>query len=150
MEQLMEEHLESLKRQAFMAPTHSEREQDENRLVLIREISADYLATIQSSHVQIGGESMTEKPSVTLPGKVEKVIEPVNGEPEKAQIAIEGADPLYRELRIENTLQDPSGNEVRLKEDDEVDVKVEAEPAAAENDKEHDQVSVRKQTREAA
>jgi len=39
---------------------------------------------------------------------------------------------------------------VRLKEDDEVDVKVEAEPAAAENDKEHDQVSVRKQTREAA
>ena len=46
----MEEQLESLKRQAFMAPTQSEREQDENRLVLIREISADYLATIQSSH----------------------------------------------------------------------------------------------------
>jgi hypothetical protein len=94
MEQLMEEQLESLKRQAFMAPTQSEREQDENRLVLIREISADYLAAIQSSHAQIGGESMTEKPSVTLPGKVEKVIEPVNGEPEKAQIAIEGADPF--------------------------------------------------------
>ena len=146
----MEEHLESLRKQAFMAPTRREREQDENRLALIREISADYLAAIQSSHAHIGGERMTEKPSVTLPGKVEKVIEPVNGEPEKAQIAIEGADPLYRELRIENTLQDPSGHEVRLKEDDEVDVTVEADPAVAENDKEQDQVSLQKQTRKAA
>jgi hypothetical protein len=118
MERLMEEHLESLRKQAFMAPTQKEREQDEDRLALIREMSADYLATIQSSHAEIGGESMTEKPRVTLPGKVEKVIEPVNGEPEKAQIVTEGADPL--------------GQEVVLKEDDQVDVTVEADPAAAE------------------
>jgi hypothetical protein len=78
---------------------------------------------------------------VTLPGKVEKVIEPRNGEPEKAQIAIEGADPLYGELRIENTFQDASGDKVRLKEDDEVNVTVEADLPSVNlgNDTEHDQ-----------
>ena len=48
---------------------------------------------------------MTEKPSVTLPGTVEKIIPPTGpGQPEKAQIDVEGADDLYRELRIENAL----------------------------------------------
>lgn len=45
---------------------------------------------------------MSDKPSTTLPATVEKIIKPpVPGMPEKAQIAIEGADHLYRELRIE-------------------------------------------------
>jgi hypothetical protein len=36
---------------------------------------------------------MTEKPSVTLPGTVEKIIPPADPDQvEKAQIAIEGAD----------------------------------------------------------
>ena len=74
---------------------------------------------------------MTEKPSVTLPGKVEKVIKPATDQPEKAQIAIEGADPLYREIRIENTLKDADGQKVRLKQDDEVDVTVEADKVSA-------------------
>jgi hypothetical protein len=152
MERLMKEHLESLKAQAFLPPSVEEREQDESRLKLIREISADYLAAIQGSQIQIGGKSMTDKPSVTLPGKVEKVIEPRNGEPEKAQIAIEGADPLYSELRIENAFQDASGDEVRLKENDSVDVTVEADPESAnlEDDKEQDTVSLEKQKRKTA
>jgi len=65
---------------------------------------------------------MTDKPRVTLPGKVEKVIKPAANEPEKAHIAIEGADPLYREIRIENALTDGDGQEVHLDQDDEVDV----------------------------
>jgi hypothetical protein len=70
---------------------------------------------------------MTEKPSVTLPGTVEKIIEsPHTGEPEKAQISIEGADDLYREIRIENSLKEQDGNEVRLKKGAEVQVTVEA------------------------
>jgi hypothetical protein len=74
---------------------------------------------------------MTEKPSVTLPGTVEKIIKPVEPrEPEKAQIAIEGADDLYREIRIENTLTDENGHEVRLKKGAEVEVTVEAPPEA--------------------
>lgn len=71
---------------------------------------------------------MTEKPNVTLPGKVEKIIEAQEpGEPEKAQISVEGADPLYQEIRIENSLTDENGDEVALKKGAEVEVTVEAE-----------------------
>jgi hypothetical protein len=74
---------------------------------------------------------MAEKPSVTLPGTVEKVIKPADpNEPEKAQIAVEGGDDLYREIRIENTLTDENGRKVRLKKGAEVDVTVEAEAHA--------------------
>lgn len=72
---------------------------------------------------------MSEKPSATLPGVVEKVIKPLHpSEPEKAQIAVEGADHLYKEIRIENSLKDANGNDVSLKEGANVDVTVEAEP----------------------
>jgi hypothetical protein len=74
---------------------------------------------------------MSEKHSTTLPAVVEKVIKPQTpGEPEKAQITVEGADHLYRELRIENTLTDENGGKVRLKPGAEVDVTIEAEPEA--------------------
>ena len=74
---------------------------------------------------------MNEKPSVTLPGKVEKIIKPPHqGVPEKAEIAVDGADDLYREIRIENKLTDEEGNEVKLKEGAPVEVTVEAEAAA--------------------
>jgi hypothetical protein len=68
---------------------------------------------------------MRDKPSVTLPGKVENVIKPVGGEPEKAQITIEEADPFIR-----NSLKDVGGEEVHLESDDEVDVTVETENAS--------------------
>jgi hypothetical protein len=48
------------------------------------------------------------------------------GEPDKAQIAIEGADQLYRELRVENKLTAGNGPEVQLKQGDKVEVTVEA------------------------
>ncbi|HZR64631.1 MAG TPA: hypothetical protein VFA85_05740 [Terriglobales bacterium] len=70
---------------------------------------------------------MSEKPSKTMPAVVEKVIKPY-GEPEKAQIAVEGADHLYREIRIDNTLTDEHGRKVRLKPGAEVEVTVEADP----------------------
>jgi hypothetical protein len=68
-----------------------------------------------------------ETASVTLPGTVEKVIKsPDPSEPDKAQIVVEGADELYREIRIDNTLQNEKGEEVALKPGTEVDVTVEA------------------------
>jgi hypothetical protein len=73
----------------------------------------------------------SDKPSIKLPGTVEKIIKPVlPDEPEKAQIAIEGADDLYREIRIENTLQNKNAEDVGLKQGAEVEVTVEAEPEA--------------------
>ena len=54
---------------------------------------------------------MTEKPSVTLPATVEKIIpSPDPSEPDKAHINIDkGATPLYKEIRIANTLIDDDG-----------------------------------------
>lgn len=74
----------------------------------------------------------TEKASTTLPGKVERVIHahPASGEPEKAQIAVEGADHLYREIRVPNDLTDAQGQKVKLKVGAEVEVKIEANPVA--------------------
>jgi hypothetical protein len=72
-----------------------------------------------------------EKPSVTLPGTVEKIIPSVHpSEPEKAQIGIEGADHLYREIRVENTLHDENGKQVALKPGAQVDVTIEADVSA--------------------
>lgn len=74
---------------------------------------------------------MKEKPNVTLPGRVEKIIKsPDPSEPEKAEISVERADTLYREIRIENSLTDENGDEVRLKKGAEVEVTVEAEKDA--------------------
>jgi hypothetical protein len=71
---------------------------------------------------------MTDKPSVTMPGTVEKIIKsPHRDVPEKAEIGVEGADHLYREIRIENKLKDENGNEVKLKEGATVEITVEAE-----------------------
>jgi hypothetical protein len=70
---------------------------------------------------------MSEKASTTLPGTVEKIIKPVSPEqPEKAQIVVDGADHLYREIRIDNTLTDENGEKVRLKAGVDVEVTVEA------------------------
>jgi len=78
-------------------------------------------------------DNSTDKPAVTLPGTVEKIIPPISpDEPEKAQIDVEGAEDLYEKLRVENTLQDATGDEVALKEGADVDVTIEADREATE------------------
>jgi hypothetical protein len=75
------------------------------------------------------GKPSDEKVTVTLPGTVEKIIPAmVPSEPEKAQIAVHGAEELYREIRVENTLQDGAGNPVSLKKGAEVEVTIAADP----------------------
>ena len=74
---------------------------------------------------------MLEKPSVTLPGTVEKIMKfPLSSEPDQAQIVIEGTDHQCEAIRIENTLTDKSGNEVQLIPGAEVKVTINAEPEA--------------------
>jgi hypothetical protein len=69
--------------------------------------------------------------TITLAGTVDKIF-PAIGElqQEKAQIAVEGAEPLYREIRIDNSLQDGAGNAVSLKVGAEVEVTIAAKPKA--------------------
>lgn len=72
---------------------------------------------------------MAEKPNATHPGTVQRIIKsPFPEEPEKAEITVEGADHLYKEIRIENTLKTPDGRPVALKEGAEVEVIIEADP----------------------
>ncbi len=72
-----------------------------------------------------------KKPRVKKRGVVEKIVKaPHPNIPEKAQIAVEEADDLYREIRIENTLETENGEKVKLKEDAPVDVVIEADPAS--------------------
>ena len=76
----------------------------------------------------MGSAEEKDKPSTTLPGTVEKIIKPIDPrEPDKAQIDIEAAEDLYREIRIDNTLKNSKGDEVSLKEGARVDVTVEAD-----------------------
>ena len=62
-----------------------------------------------------------------LRGTVQKIIKsPFPTVPEKAQIGVEEADDLYREIRIDNVVTDENGEQARLKTGAKVDVIVEA------------------------
>jgi hypothetical protein len=71
-----------------------------------------------------------EQPSTTVPGTVEKIIpSPGANQPEKAQIAVDGAARPFRDLRIDNTLIDEHGDDVRLLKGAHVEVTVTAKAA---------------------
>jgi hypothetical protein len=68
---------------------------------------------------------ISERPTTTVAGTVNKIIpSPRPSKPEKAQIALDGSDQLHRQLRIENTLTDEHGDDVRLKKGARVEVTV--------------------------
>jgi len=69
-----------------------------------------------------------KNPRTTKKGNVHKVIPPLfPGAPEKAEIVVHEADNLFREVRIENKLEDAKGKTVKLKQNADVDVIVEAD-----------------------
>jgi hypothetical protein len=73
-----------------------------------------------------------EQPSTIMSGIVDKIIpSPCPSQPEKAQISVEVADRRYRNLRIENTLTDENGDDVRLKKGAHVEVTVTVEGKTA-------------------
>jgi hypothetical protein len=65
-----------------------------------------------------------------LRGRVQRVIKPFANEPEKAEIEVDEAEDLYREIRIENVVTDENGKQARLKPGAKVDVVVEADSDA--------------------
>jgi hypothetical protein len=67
-----------------------------------------------------------EQPTVTMPEPLRK-SSLHHVQPGKAQIAVDGADHRYRNLRIENTLTDGHGDDVRLEKGTSVEVTVRAE-----------------------
>jgi hypothetical protein len=63
-----------------------------------------------------------------LPGTVEKIIEPVQGEPEKVQIAFPSGNDPNQKLRIANILVDARGEAVSLKTGAAVQIVVRPKP----------------------
>ena len=75
---------------------------------------------------------ISEQPSATMPGTVDKIIpSPGPNQPEKAQIAVDGADHGHRDLRIKNALTDEHGDDVKLKKGAHVEVTVRDEPKSS-------------------
>src|SRR5580692_10646406 len=83
------------------------------------------------SHTPKDDKHHGNKVVVTLPGTVDKIIPAIipaigHSRPEMVEIAVEGAEALYREIRVDNTLHDEGGNAVSLKLGAEVEVTIEA------------------------
>jgi hypothetical protein len=76
---------------------------------------------------------VARKPKTIKAGRVRKIIKPIHPSlPEKAEIEVHDADHLYREIRIDNELEDENGKKVKLKEHADVDVVIEADPKSTE------------------
>jgi uncharacterized protein YfaS (alpha-2-macroglobulin family) len=70
---------------------------------------------------------MNKKPSAVMSGRVETIIKsPFSNVSDKAEIHVVGADHLYREIRIDNSLTNENGEEVSLRLGAQVEVTVEA------------------------
>ena len=70
-----------------------------------------------------------EHPSTTIPGTVDKIIPSRSQKkPEEAQIGVDKGARRHQDLRIENSLTDKHGDEVKLKKGAHVEVTVAAEP----------------------
>ena len=81
-------------------------------------------ARTKTGKMNLGITRIPEHPSITLPGTVEKIIPAQNSSgPEKADISVDGAQP-HQVLRVENTLTDEHGGEVRLKKGAHVEITV--------------------------
>ena len=71
---------------------------------------------------------MAKRPRTTKSATVRKIVPSViPSESEKAEIELHDGDHLYKEIRIDNRLENASGKKVRLKKDAEAEVTIEAE-----------------------
>lgn len=74
---------------------------------------------------------MKKKPKTKKHGTVKKIIKSPNPSvPEKAEVEVHEADELYKEIRIDNVLEDEHGQKVKLKKDAPVDITLEADKSA--------------------
>jgi hypothetical protein len=77
------------------------------------------------AQLNLDTDRISEQPSTSMSGTVRKIIPARHrSKPEKIQIAVDLPESRYREIRIENSLTDEHGDEVRLKKGDQVQVTV--------------------------
>jgi hypothetical protein len=71
---------------------------------------------------------MAKKLKTKKPATVQKIVLDPYTQKEKAEIQVHEADELYREIRIDNTVEDENGHKAKLKKGAEVEVTIEADP----------------------
>jgi len=96
------------------------------RAAVTREMAEPRMArSARIAELNLDTARVSEQPSITMPGTVKKIIPSSSpSQSEKAQIAVDGRDHRFRNLRIENTLTDENGDDVRLKKGARVEVTV--------------------------
>jgi hypothetical protein len=90
---------------------------NETRANVMKEMAKPRMTrSARIAELNLNTARIPEQPSTTIPGTVGKNISArPPSQPEKAQIAVDGADHRHRDLRIENTLTDEHGDDVKLK-----------------------------------
>ena len=99
---------------------------DATRASVTKEMAKPRMArSARIAELNLDTTRIPEQPSTILSGIVDKIIpSPGPSQPEEAQISLEGADRRSRNLRIENTLADENGDDVRLEKGALVEVTV--------------------------
>jgi hypothetical protein len=111
-------------------PNRSDKKKRDNAIaeIVLKQIEQPRISkSARIAELNLDTARIPEQPNTIMPGIVDKLIpSPRPGQPEKAQIAVAGADLWYRNLRIENSLTDEHGDEVKLKKGAHVEIRVTA------------------------
>ena len=109
---------------------HRKKRDDPTLNDLAKEMAKPRIArSARIAELNLDTTRIVEQPTTTVPGTVDKIIPSSRpSQPEKAQIAVDGAHKPHRDLRIENALIDEHGDDVKLKKGARVEVTVAAEP----------------------
>ena len=71
---------------------------------------------------------MSDKAKTSKSGTIKNILPSFDPrEPDKAEIHVDDAEPLYQELRVSNLLEDEEGREVQLKKGAKVKIQIEAD-----------------------
>jgi len=100
---------------------------------LKREMAMPRIAkSVKMAELKLDLTKISKQPSISMPGTVEKIVPAQNtSEAEKVDISIAEGHQPSQALRIENTLTDEHGDEVRLKRGAHVDITITDETKAA-------------------
>ena len=96
------------------------------RASVMKEMAKPRMArSAKIAELRLDTTRIREQPSASVTGTVEKIVpSPRLSQSEKAQIGIDLPDKGYRNIRIENSLTDEHGDDVRLRKGAKVDVTV--------------------------
>jgi hypothetical protein len=107
-------------------PNNKDKQERNNETaeIVLKEIAQPRMSkSARIAELSFDSARIPKQPSTVMPGMVAKLIpSPRPNQSEKAQIAVAGADLGYRDLRIENSLTNEHGDEVRLKKGAHVEI----------------------------